>query len=171
MSQIINYDNQEFDLNSLFTFGFEPLKYLISTIAKGQKDSLKRIENIENKVSLREKKIEELDKQLKKQENFMAMKFKTLANSMTTNISNSNRQDAGSNNADNEENVNIIVNTNQQTSQQTNQYQTETVSNFENNKDNSLGNNNEIIFLNKIKIGTEDGNRKLLVNFSFFPIL
>ena len=87
MSHILNYDSQDFDLNSLFVFGFDQLKILITSIAKGQKDTLKRINEVENKVTLREKKIEELDKQLKKQENFMAMKFKTLSNSVANNSS------------------------------------------------------------------------------------
>lgn len=83
MSHILNYDNQDFDLNSLFLFGFDPLKHLIALIAKGQKDTLKRINDVENKVSHREKKIEELDTKLKKQENYMAMKFKQLSNSVS----------------------------------------------------------------------------------------
>lgn len=87
MSHILNFDSQEFDLNSLFMFGFDPLKTLIAQLAKGQKDSLKRINDIENKVTIREKKIEELDRQLKKQENFMALKLKTLSNTMTNNSS------------------------------------------------------------------------------------
>ena len=165
MAQILNYDNQDIDLNSLFTFGFEPLKFLISTIAKAQKDCLKRIENIENKVSLREKKIDELDKQLKKQENFMAMKFKTLSNTISNNPNSSNRQDAGSNNADNEDNLNQNVNSNQptiqqsnqQTNQQPNQNQSESGSNYD------ININSDSINFNKIRIGTEDGNRKLLV--------
>lgn len=95
MSHILNHDNQEYDLNSLFMFGFDPLKTLIASLAKGQKDSLKRINDIENKVSLREKKIDELDRQLKKQENFMALKFKTLSNTMANNPG--SRNEASSN--------------------------------------------------------------------------
>ena len=88
MSHLLNFNDQEIDLNSLFMVGFDPLKNLIGSIAKDQKDSLKRINDIENKVTIREKKIEELDRQLKKQENFMSLKFKSLASSASAQKSN-----------------------------------------------------------------------------------
>lgn len=158
MSQILNYDNQDIDLNSLFNFGFEPLKNLIATIAKSQKDSLKRIENIENKVSLREKKIDELDKQLKKQENFMAMKFKTLSNSMVG----IPRGDGASSNNDIEENVNQL---------NINQISNQNLPKINDQVSVNDNNSNIDVNLNKIKIGSEDGNRKLLVNLRLFKII
>lgn len=85
---LLNFDNQDFDLNSLFMFSFEKFKILITSLAKNQKHSLQRINDIEDKITHREKKIEELEKQLKKQENFMATKFKNITNLAVNNASN-----------------------------------------------------------------------------------
>lgn len=85
---LLNFDNHDFDLNSLFMFSFEQFKLLISSLAKNQKHSLQRINDIEDKITSREKKIEELEKQLKKQENFMATKFKNLTNLAVNNATN-----------------------------------------------------------------------------------
>jgi len=69
-------------------FSFDQFKLLITSLAKNQKHSLQRINDIEDKVTHREKKIEELEKQLKKQENFMATKFKNITNLAVNNASN-----------------------------------------------------------------------------------
>jgi len=61
-------------------FSFDQFKLLITSLAKNQKHSLQRINDIEDKITSREKKIEDLEKQLKKQENFMATKFKNITN-------------------------------------------------------------------------------------------
>lgn len=85
---LLNFDNHDFDLNTLFMFSFEQFKLLITSLAKNQKHSLQRINDIEDKITFREKKIEELEKQLKKQENFMATKFKNITNIAVNNASN-----------------------------------------------------------------------------------
>ena len=85
---LLNFDNHDFDLNSLFMFSFEQFKLLITSLAKNQKHSLQRINDIEDKITFREKKFEELEKQLKKQENFMATKFKNITNIAVNNATN-----------------------------------------------------------------------------------
>lgn len=77
---ILNFDNNDFDLNAVFMINFDQLKTLITALAKNQKFAMQRINDIEDKITSREKKFEELEKQLKKQENFIATKFKNITN-------------------------------------------------------------------------------------------
>jgi len=77
---LLNFDNQEFDINTLFMFSFEKFKILITSLAKNQNHALQRINDIEDKITSKQKKIEDLEKQLKKQENFIATKFKSITN-------------------------------------------------------------------------------------------
>lgn len=104
---MLHYDNQEVDLNSLFLFSFEKFKLLVSSIAKNQQQAMQRINDIEDKITLREKKIEDLERQLKKQENYMATKFKTMTNiAVNNNPPVSNKSD----NANDINNLNTNVN-------------------------------------------------------------
>lgn len=86
--KVLNFDSQDFDLNSLFIVNFDQFKILITALAKNQKYTMQRINDMEDKIIAREKKIEELEKQLKKQENFMATKFKNLTNIAVNNANN-----------------------------------------------------------------------------------
>jgi len=85
---LLNFDNHDFDLNTLFMFSFDQFKLLISSLAKNQKVALQRINEIEDKITIREKKLDDFEKQLKKQENYMATKFKNMTNFAVNNATN-----------------------------------------------------------------------------------
>jgi septal ring factor EnvC (AmiA/AmiB activator) len=114
MSQqhILNYDSQDYDLNSLFMFSFDQLKFLITSLAKNQKHAIQRINDIEDKITVREKKIDELEKQLKKQENFMATKFKNITSIAVNNAANKGEFESKSSMSEIPSNVNSTNNFN-----------------------------------------------------------
>ena len=89
---ILNYDTQDYDMNALFMFNFDQLKFLITSIAKNQKNSEQRIGDIEDKILIKDKKLDDLEKLLKKQENFITTKLRTLTNIASNNTTSHNRE-------------------------------------------------------------------------------
>ena len=76
--QLISFENQEYDINSLFNFqyNFDPLKFLMMAVIKSQKQSSQKITEFEGLISEKEDRIQELEKQTNNQDIFLSSKYK-----------------------------------------------------------------------------------------------
>jgi hypothetical protein len=76
----LNYDNQDYDLNSLFNFNynFDILKRLIESLAKGQKAALLKVAELEDKLCNKDKRVEEIEKLLSTQKEVTTQRFKSI---------------------------------------------------------------------------------------------
>jgi len=75
--QLLNFENHEYNLNDFFNIqiNFEQLKFLIIAMTKNLKKANQRISDLEEKFNIRDKKIDELEKQTNNQDNFLSSKF------------------------------------------------------------------------------------------------
>lgn len=77
-SQLVDFENQEFDLNNLFNFnfGFEQLKFLLMSLIKSHKQTSQKVTNLEEILLDKEERIHELEKQTNNQDIFLSSKYK-----------------------------------------------------------------------------------------------
>ena len=76
--QLLSFENQEYDLNGFFNIqiNFDQLKFLIISMTKSMKQANQRISDLEEINNVREKKIDELEKQTINQDIFLSSKYK-----------------------------------------------------------------------------------------------
>lgn len=76
--QLVFYDNQEFDINSLFgfQFNFDQLKYLLMSLIKNSKHVTQKIADFEETIAEKEDRIQDLEKQINNQDIFLSSKYK-----------------------------------------------------------------------------------------------
>jgi hypothetical protein len=76
--QLLSFENQEYDLNGFFNIqiNFDQLKFLIISMTKSMKQANQRISDLEEINNIREKKIDELEKQTNNQDIFLSSKYK-----------------------------------------------------------------------------------------------
>jgi peptidoglycan hydrolase CwlO-like protein len=76
--QMLSFENNEYDINGLFNLqiNFEQLKFLLISMTKSIKISNQKISELEDQMNSKEIKIEEMEKHISDQNNFLSTKYR-----------------------------------------------------------------------------------------------
>ena len=75
--QVIEFDNQEYDINNIFNFNFnfDQLKFILMSLMKKSEKSTQKIEELEELMTEKEERISDLEKQIGNQDVFLSSKY------------------------------------------------------------------------------------------------